>query len=122
MVPVNVGWALSVAPAAIATVGLIGGYATTGITSVTTAVTPAQTMSYVSGKGKASSSCTLVGTPMWVMQLMGGFTAAALPSSPQVSVDLNGQFIIPPGGYMAIGTLTATTGLGHWVWEEVPLS
>jgi hypothetical protein len=31
------------------------------------------------------------------------------------------MFTIPPGGYIAIGALTAVTGLGHWVWEEKPI-
>jgi hypothetical protein len=52
---------------------------------------------------------------------MGGFTAAALPSTSPVLVDLEGGLILPPGAYAAIYSLTAATGLFSFTWEEVPL-
>jgi hypothetical protein len=115
-------WALSVAPAAIATIGLITGFSGTTNVTHTTPLTP---VSDVVGGGNglalADSSATIVGTPRWHHQLMGGFTAAALPSSPQVLFDLKGAIIVPPGGYIAIGSLTAVTGLGSFKWAESPI-
>jgi hypothetical protein len=35
--------------------------------------------------------------------------------------DLGGLIIIPPGGFVAIGALTAVTGFGALVWEEQPI-
>jgi hypothetical protein len=110
-----------VAPAGIATIGLIAGFsATGGVTAQTTPLTPTQNIIGGSpGVAKALSAATIV-TPTWLFQLVDGFTAAALPA-PSVPVDLEGMFIIPPGGFIAIGALTAVTGLGAIAWEEVPI-
>lgn len=122
LVPVSVAWALSVAPAAIASIGLIGGYSSTGIVTSGGALVPIATrLDAGAGRGKVNGTATLVGTPTWIDQLMGGFTAAALPSSPLVCCELAGKFVIPPGGYIAVGALTAVTGLGAFVWEELPV-
>ena len=123
LVLLKASYALTVAPAAIASLGLITGYAQTGVTVHTTALTPASTLI---GTGplptaKADAACTLVGTPVWTMPMMGGFTAAALPSTGPAILDFEGSIIIPPGGYAAIGALTAVTGFGGFMWEEVPL-
>jgi hypothetical protein len=40
--------------------------------------------------------------------LMGGFTAAALPSTSPALIDLAGMWVVPPGGFIAIGALTAS--------------
>lgn len=120
LVPLKVKYALSVAPAAIATVGLICGYAATGgVTAQTSKLTvqSAQIGNIGTGVGIALSQATIV-TPTWLMQLVDGFTAAALPS-PSPVVDLEGAFGILPGGFIAVGALTAVTGLGSIVWEEM---
>jgi hypothetical protein len=123
LVPLKLQYALSVAPAAIATLGIITGYASTGVTVHTTALTPASTLigTGPAPTAKADSAATLVGTPAWSMQFSSGFTAAALPSTGATVIDLEGVFIIPPGGYLALGALTAVTGLGAIVWAEVPV-
>jgi hypothetical protein len=117
----KVKWALSVAPAAISTIGLISGFsASGGVTAQTTKLTVTQNViGGPPGRGIALSAATIV-TPVWLAQLVDGFTAAALPS-PSPIVDLEGIYIIPPGGFVAIGTLTATTGLGFISWEEVQI-
>ena len=115
-------WALSVAPAAIATIGLITGQSGTTNVTHTTPLTPvSDIVGGAAGLALADSAATITGTPRWHHQLMGGFTAAALPSSPQVLFDLAGAIIIPPGGYIAIGSLTAVTGLGSFKWAELPV-
>lgn len=115
-------YALSVAPAAIATIGLLGGWsATGGVTAQTTPLTRqnASIGNTGAGVGIPLSAATII-TPTWLFQLWDGFTAAALPA-PQSPVDLEGLFNIQPGGFIGIGALTAVTGLGGIAWEEIPI-
>lgn len=120
LVPNKVKFALSVAPAAIATIGLISGFQTAAPTGLTAApVKNNQIGNSVTGAGLLYSAATIL-TPVWAMQLRDGFTAAALPS-PAIGIDLEGIFGILPGGFIAFGALTAITGLGFMSWEEVPL-
>jgi hypothetical protein len=120
LVPLKVKYALTVAPAAIASIGLIQGYsATGGVTALTARLTPSSNLiGGQPGKGIALNQATIV-TPTWLMQLVDGFTAAALPA-PSPVVDLEGLFVIPPGGFIAVGALTAVTGLGSISWAELP--
>jgi hypothetical protein len=123
MVLNKIGIALSAAPAAIAPIGLITGYNAAGIVTHTTPLTP-QSANIGSGAncaGKADAAATLVGTPAWSLPLMSGFTAAALPSAGPQVIDVEGIIVIPPGGFAAIGALTAVTGLFSMFWEEVPV-
>lgn len=118
----QVGFALSAAPAAIAHIGLFGGFLNTGIATHTTPLTPGCTLiGSPAGIGKADAAATLVGTPTWLMPFMGGFTAAALPSTSPAMLDVAGSIIVAPGGYVGIGALTAVVGFGGIVWEEVSL-
>ena len=123
----KVSFALTVAPAAIASIGLIAGYNVAGVTVHTTplvspAIGPNVIGSAAMPTAKADAACTLVGTPFWLAQLMGGFTAAALPNPGPAMLDWDGSIIIQPGGYVAIGALTAVTGLASMFWEETPQS
>lgn len=123
LVPTKVKFALSVAPVAIASIGLIAGFsATGGVTAQTTKLTAQSSQVGNAGLGKAVvlSAATIV-TPAWLTHLLDGFTALALPG-PTVPVDLEGAFQVLPGGFVAIGALTAVTGLGFIVWEEVPIT
>lgn len=121
LVPLKAKYALSLAPAAVATLGLIGGFAATGgVTALTSEVVPTQNIiGGPRGVGKLLNQATIV-TPTWLAHHVDGFTAAAFPG-PAPVWDLEGLFIVPPGGFIAIGALTAVTGLGMWVWEEVPI-
>ncbi len=122
LVLLSVGYALSVAPAAIASIHLIGGsHQSTGVTH-TAAVSPFNMLlgNTASPAAKVDSQATIP-TPVYVMSLMGGFTAGALPDSPNALFDIAGQLVIGPGGFIAIGALTAVTGFGSMVWEECPI-
>lgn len=121
LVPNKVKFALSVAQSAIATIGLINGFsATGGVTAQTTPLVPTSNLiGSPKGVGIALSAATII-TPTWLAHLLDGFTAAAF-SAPTPAVDLEGTFIIPPGGFIGIGALTAVTGLGFMSWEEVPI-
>lgn len=119
LVPNKVKFAHTVAPAAIAAIGLISGLQTsapTGLTALT--VRSNQIGNQAGGKGLAYSAATIA-TPVWHQMLQDGFTAAALPA-PTLVTDLEGVIGILPGGFLAIGALTAVTGFASMAWEEVP--
>jgi hypothetical protein len=112
-------FALTVAPAAIASLHLIGG---SGAVTHTTPLTPESTVigSGASAVGKADSAATIP-TPRYLFSLANGFTAAALPGFTMADFEFKGEWVIPPGGFIAIGALTAVTGFGSFVWAEAPL-
>lgn len=122
LVLLSAGYALSVAPVAIASIHLIGGSSPSTDVVHTAAVTPKNMLlgNTNSPAAKADSQATIP-TPVYLMSLMGGFTAGALPDSPNALFDIAGQLIIGPGGFVAIGALTAVTGFGSFTWEEVPI-
>lgn len=115
----SVGYALSVAPVAIASIHLIRA---SGSVTHTAAITP---RNMLIGNTSASSalvdSQATIPTPEYLTSLMGGFTAGALPASPNALFDIAGQIVIGPGGVIAIGALTAVQGFGSFAWEEVPI-
>jgi len=118
------GFALSVAPAGIASVGFIAGWAATGVTAHTTPLVPLSSylnQDTATGVAKADGAATIVGTPRWVGQFLGGFTAAALFATSPSVIDLGGIYIVPPGSYFGIGALTAVVGFASLVWEELPI-
>lgn len=123
LVMLSCNYAISVAPAAIASLHLIGGYsATTNVTHTTPLAAPGvQNCLLGTGpqaSGKADSAATIV-NPGYIMPLCNGFTAASLPNQTALWVDLAGIFVLPPGAWLALGALTAVTGFGGFVWEEV---
>lgn len=118
-------YALTVAPAAIASLHLIAGYsATTNVTHTTPLASPGIQNNLI-GTGapataKADSAATIV-NPTYLIPLGSGFTAAALYSTTPSWIDLAGQFVLPPGAWIAVGALTAVTGFGGFTWEEIPI-
>jgi hypothetical protein len=123
LVMLRAGFVLSLAPAAIASIGFIAGFSNAGVVTHTTPLSVYSSKLFQSeagGKARADAAATIVGTPVWVHQFMGGFTAAALPSTSPADIDLGGLFIVPPGGYFGIGALTAVTGFGSLLWAEIP--
>jgi hypothetical protein len=120
LVILKAGFALSVAPAAISHIGLFAGFSSAGITVHTT---PLAIQNCLIG-GAASSvnadgAATLVGTATWITPIMGGFTAAALPSTSPSWIDVDGAIVVKPGGYFGIGALTASVGFGSILWAEI---
>ena len=118
-------YALSVAPVAIASLHLIAGYSSAGVVTHTTPLAaPGIQSSIINGAGgasaKADSAATVV-NPYYLMGLGSGFTAGALYATTPGLVDFGGQLIIPPGGWIAWGALTAVTGFGSFTWAEVPI-
>ena len=115
-------FALSVAPAAIASLHLISGYSATANVTHTTPVTPRNNLigTGAAGVGTLDSAAT-ISTPTYLISLGSGFTAAALYGTTPSWIDLGGAFVIPPGGFIALGALTAVTGFGSFIWEEVDI-
>lgn len=122
----RVSGVLNVAPAALTSLGLITGYAAGGITVHATALAPRNAL--INGAapvGLLDAACTLVGSgagsPAWAQWF--GVTPGAT-SVAQFTANVDGSIIIPPGGYVAIGSLIAgpTAGLlGSMVWEELAI-
>ncbi len=119
----RVGVSLPVAAAGGQSVGLIGGYdASTDVTHTTPAtVRNAQVgLSNAAFVGKLDAAATLTGTPFWLRWLTGAPAVAGVNTQ---LFDIDGEIVIPPGGYVAIGTLIASGAsgfLGSMSWEEVP--
>lgn len=119
----GVGFAISVAQAAIATLHLIGGYSATANVTHTAALAAPGIQNCLLGTGpastmKADTSATIT-NPGYVLPLLGGFTAGAFGASPVVWLDLAGLIVLPPGAWAALGSLTSVTGFAGFAWEEV---
>jgi hypothetical protein len=122
-------YALTVAPAAIASLHLIAGGSAAGVVTHTTALAAPGIQSSLIGQGsgitnqssvaKVDSAATIV-NPYYLMPLGSGFTAAALYATTPAEIDFGGKFVIQPGGWVAWGALTAVTGFGGFTWMEVP--
>lgn len=121
LVLLTANWALSVAPAAIASLHLIKGFSTTDVTH-TAAVTPQSSLigSAAVAAAKADSQAT-ISTPLYAWSLGSGFTAGALYATTPGVPHLKGMYVIKPGGFIAFGALTAVTGFGSFCWMEVPV-
>lgn len=117
----NVGARLVVISAAVTELSLITGYAAGGITVHTT---PATVQTAIIGAaataavGLLDAACTLVGTPAWGAPIGGPGVAAGVFAA---MIDFQGGLIIPPGGYVAIGSNIASPAsgfLGTFEWAE----
>lgn len=113
--------AFVVAPAAFIGIGLIQGFVAGGITAHTTPVTPTPVLigDATIPVAKVDAAATLVGTPAWLKWLWASTATGGLGTFSQ---DQEGAIVIPPGGYIAIGTLLAagpTAGfIGSFEWIE----
>jgi hypothetical protein len=116
----NISGGFVVNSTAITMIGLITGFAAAGITAHTTPLTVYNKLTGASAtafQGLADSACTLVGTPVWSEWL--GVVAST--TTVAFNKDMDGALIIPPGGYLAIGTTAAsgTNGFfGKITWFE----
>jgi hypothetical protein len=119
------GFAFSVAQVAVASLHVIGGYSATANVTHTTPLAAPGIQNCLLGTGPASSmkadSAATIPTPGYLLPLMGGFTAGAFAASPLTWVDVGGLLVIPPGGFICLGALTAVTGFAGFAFEEVPI-
>jgi hypothetical protein len=114
-----------VAPAAIASLHLIGGFSfTANVTHTTPLAAPGIQNALLGAQQSPSAkvdSAAIIPTPGYILPLEHGFTAAALPNHAMPWVDLGGIVVVGPGGFVALGALTAVTGFAGLVWEEIPI-
>lgn len=123
----KVGVAFLVAFAAASTIGVMTGYnATTNVTHTTPAVVRNKKLGGATGVGLLDSAATLPTAPVLDTVLMSGLTGAITTTTtggPSL-FDLDGSIVIPPGGYAAIYTSTASGAASmsaSLAWEEVPV-
>jgi len=121
LVVLAAGFGITVAPATISAVGLMGGV---GTVTHTTPIAAAAIRSTLLGGAthaattKADGAATIP-TPTLLELLYGGNTNNALPTSPHpTSVPIEGRYVIPPGGFIALYTLTVLVGFGFIQWAE----
>lgn len=124
-------YALTVAPVAIASLHLIAGGSSAGVTVHTTPLAapgiqraligPQSGVAGQAGtQATCDSACTIV-NPYYLSGLGSGFTAGALYATTPAVIDFGGLIVVAPGGWVAWGALTAVTGFGSFSWEEVPI-
>lgn len=117
------------APAALSTIGVLGGYAVGGVTAHTTPLVPLSTFintTVATGQAKADSAATLVGTPSVLLALgvtpITGATAQVVNPPVTLNVyDFKGVFILPPGAYIAAYTSTVLSVIASFTWAEVAI-
>lgn len=121
LVLLGCNYALTVAPVAIASLHLLAGYSTSDVTHTT----PVTVLSSIVGQTGANIARVdreaTISTPYYLKAMGSGFTAGALYATTPNWIDIGGSIIIPPGGFVAWGALTAVTGFGSFVWEEAPV-
>lgn len=125
VVILGANYALSVAPAGIASLHLLTGFsATADVTHTTPLAAPGIQNALVGvtsdAVAKADSAAT-ISTPTYRLAMGSGFTAGALYATTPAWIDLGGSLILQPGAFVAWGALTAVTGFGSFMWEEVPI-
>lgn len=70
---------------------------------------------------KADSQATVTGSPAWSIMTRSAFTATALPTTTPNVIDFGGCLVLQPGCWMAWGSLLGLSGLGSFIWAELPL-
>jgi len=115
----------SIAIVALTVVGLLGGYVSTGgVTAHTTplvygtAIWPCNLGSTAVPTALVDSAATIV-APKVIMPFCGTSLAAGALQDGSDYVRMDGAVILQPGAYVAVYALTAVTGIGSIIWEEV---
>lgn len=124
VIPISVMHASSVDHVAAATRHLIGGFSAAGIVTHTSALIAQSTIlddEAKLAKAKADDQATAV-NPKYILAISDLASVGEDPKGGMSMADLNGMFVVPPGGWIAIGALTAVTGFGSIVWEEIPIA
>lgn len=123
LVMIGAQYALSVAPANIASLHILTGYSATADVTHTAALGSPGIVNGLIGSGIASvaraDTQATISTPRYHFGVGSGFTAGALYATTPEWIDLAGQIVIQPGGFIAWGALTAVTGFGSFSWLEV---
>lgn len=118
--------AFVVAPGAVGALGLISGWSAAGVVTHTTPLTVQNSKLAGSAvaQGLADAACTIVGAganaPSWNRFLAVSKVSAELAN---FNEEVEGGIIIPPGGYLAVGSFGAAgpgSGfVGSIEWDEI---
>lgn len=112
-----------VAPAALLSLGLIGGWISAGLVTHTTALTPINNRvgNTATPAGKLDAAATLPATPTWIDWLSENTASAGFLSFDK---DFDGSLILIPGAFLAVGASVAGPAagfVGYMEWEELPV-
>lgn len=117
---IRASFALTLAPAGEAPMTFFGGYDADAEVDHTTPLTVYNcVIGGVGGVANADGAATLPTAPYNLETFMGGHTDTVLPSTGPAIIDLDGAFIVPPGGYFGISALTVVHGMASLMWEEI---
>lgn len=135
----EVGVSVVGAPAALSTLGLMGGYVAAGLVTHTTPLVPYGNVMGVDGSvtgiggngnsasiAKIDAAATLPSTPVLLrsfgtIPITGATAQVVNPPFSGVNYNPRGSLIIEPGGYVALYTSTVVTVIADFVWAEVQL-
>lgn len=120
LVMVRASFGLTLAPAGEAPMTFFGGYdVDTELTHTTPLVIYNNIVGGTHGVANADAAATLPTAPTNLETFMGGFTDNTLSSTSLAIIDIDGAYIVPPGGYFGIGALTVVHGMASLTWEEI---
>lgn len=113
---------IGVAPAAVETLGLIVPTTLANITHTTPLTVLSTKLGAVvtASVAKVDAAATIA-TPVWYDWLQSSNLSASLLS---FNYDAEGAIVVQPGGYVAIGSVAASSALalfGSFEWEELPI-
>lgn len=123
----RVAYSFLVAFPAAATLGIMVGYNSSTNVTHTTPITPrSQFVGAPAGFGLVDAAATLPTAPYLNNVLGAGLTGAITTGvgSALNILEINGSIIIPPGGYAALYTSTASGAsafAGSFLWQEIPV-
>jgi len=118
----KVGFVLNAAPAAIDPVGLAQGWASVDCThtAALTVYDGQKGLPAAQANGMADAgNTTLSATPVYRQWILGGFTAANLPSPDVAPIDEGGLIELVPGGFLIVAAIGVLHGMAFMEWAEV---
>jgi hypothetical protein len=119
----KVGFIFAAAPAAVDPVGIAQGFSSAADCAHTAGLTVydgQKGLAAAQANGRADAgSTTLSATPVYRQWILGGFTAATLPSSNSPVIDEGGLIELVPGGFIIVASIGALSGMAFAEWAEV---
>jgi hypothetical protein len=118
----KVGFIFGAAPGAIDPVGIAQGWAAVDCThtAALTVYDGQKGLAAPQANGRADAgNTTLSATPVYRQWILGGFTAATLPSSNNPVIDEGGLIELVPGGFIIIASIGVLSGMAFAEWAEV---
>lgn len=108
------------APAGACVLALVAGYNAAIPTGITNGTPVNNFLGGAVGQGKVATAITLGTSPAPVLPLVAIEAASSITPNPGF-IDVGGSIVIPPGGYVAINSTSASSIYGAFEWDEVPV-